>query len=300
MPPKTHTEDPTMGAIENLGYIKQASLYNCGSPDPLLVIEAAGRAIAPVLISAVSFGCNDIVKLRAGISPWHARGMKALVEGAIPAAQKDQVNGIYKFLVPAEKALFFFFVVDLTTEFLARWQSQLFKLGACDEQPDDCTIIGSDPVGFSPGNNVWATVAYSTQERTGTSCQPIIGLGPIIQPGQNFSITWSITTAPFFADDPPSYVETWLQPRTVVSQQFQPQNTPAPWFGNKITAMYHREGQNTHTAFQSYFFLFRADKPTYVTGGSCQLSVSNLPIYNKGIIPVNCFGQPVPGINYIP
>jgi hypothetical protein len=116
-----------MGIIDNLGYIKQASYYPCAEPDPLLVIQAAGAAAFPTLLSAISFGCNDIVKMRAGISPWHARNMKALIDGAIPAEQQKTFNGLYKFVVPVEKALFFFFVVDLTLEFLARWQSQIFK-----------------------------------------------------------------------------------------------------------------------------------------------------------------------------
>src|SRR5436190_14775085 len=119
-----------MGVLDNLGYISKASYYPCAAPQPALILQAAGAAALPTLMSAVSFGCTDIVKMRAGISPWHARYMKALIGGAIPPDQVDKAQKILKYTVPVEKLLFFWFVVDLETGFLDKWQSNIFMLNA--------------------------------------------------------------------------------------------------------------------------------------------------------------------------
>src|SRR4051794_22021710 len=122
-----------MGIIDNANYVKSASYFPCARPEPILIIEAAASALGPVLLSFAAFGCNDIVKMRAGLSPWHRRAVKAMLEGAIPPEQRDMVNKVYKFAIPVGKLLFVWFVADLTVEFFARFHSQLFKLGACGQ-----------------------------------------------------------------------------------------------------------------------------------------------------------------------
>src|SRR4051794_22750875 len=115
-----------MGVIDNLGYVSKATYFPCATPSPILAIQAAGDALFPVLASALQFGCLDIIKMRAGMSPWHARKLRALISNPVTAVETDRLNKIYKYAVPVEKLLFFWFVVDLTTEFFARWQSNMF------------------------------------------------------------------------------------------------------------------------------------------------------------------------------
>lgn len=280
-----------MSILRNLAYIQNAVYYPCAKPDPYLIIKAAGSAAFPVLLSAVSFGCLDIVKMRAGISPWHARGMRALIEGAIPPAQSDQVNKIYKFFIPLEKALFFFFVVDLTVDFVARWQSQIFKLGACGEQSHYCSKDGDTPVWFNTPTPQWAPIQYHTTHEEGQCAGG--NINPIIVPaGQFFSCSFSLKIRQPPHARPATTVSTRLQQTFPVFRNFKPQVTPAPWLGNTIHAQYYTQGKNQFEHDAVYTMQAMADEPAVSDGGSAHVQFSEFPIGENSILPVNCFGAP--------
>ena len=287
-----------MGTLASLGYISRASYFPCADPNPLLFLQAAGNALYPTLLSAVSFSCLDIIKLRAGISPWHARGMRALVKGAIPATEADQINKIYKFLVPLEKALFFFFVVDLTTGFLANWQSQIFKLDACHDTPDYCEMHGERPSWVDAIGGRLLPVYWNTTQVTGVCNQGLIASAVTYRRDEYVQISWHMTFKPIHPSNPPTSCSMQLIKITGARQfPLHPFSAPAPWTGNEIPVSgMINPGASTHPP-GAYAFYAQCDQPAYCDQGSISIAKSRRPLFNQGIIPINCFGKPAPGGN---
>jgi hypothetical protein len=284
-----------MGVLHNLGYIKQAQAYNCTGGDIAITIEAAARAGAITLFEAASFGCADIIKMRAGISPWHARNLKALINGVTSPSEKNIINKAYKFIIPVEKALFFFFVVDLTVGFFANWQSQLFKLGACDNEAQYGTGTGSNPHWICPGHKTFANVAYTEFTASGTRPGLVDHHGFIVPPGYNWTCWFSLNPRQLFGNDPAGSCDTTL--REILDHPFMltPQENKPPWLFNKLTATWTAHGHNKHTHSQEYFYVAATEEVCYADGGSLSVTVSERPLLNNGLIPVNCFGKPAPG-----
>jgi len=280
-----------MSALKNLGYIKEAMFFPCAEPSPTLVIEAAAAAGLVTLWSAATFSCLDIVKLRAGISPWHARGLKALVNGINSPAEQNKINGLYKFLIPVEQSLFFFFIVDLTIDFFANWQSQIFKLGGCTPHGGECSKSGNNPHATALPAPHGALLTYTETSSSG-NCTGQIGNGFFVPPGSFFTAYFSATCEPIFQDQPLGYVNLVLLKHDFSDFYGPPTTTPAGWFGNSISASASRNGQNTKTQGAFYYFTINADNPFRVTSGNANWSVSTFPIKNDSIIPVNCFGVP--------
>lgn len=278
-----------MGVIDNLGFIEEATHYGCAQAGGALVIQAAGAAAWPVLLQAATFSCLDILKMRAGVSPWHARGLRALIKGAIPAEQADVGAGVFKFLLPVEKALFFWFVVDLTTEFQARWMSQIFKLGGCEVSPSECEQWGNDPSWLGLGNDNYSPVLWSNVQRSGV-CTWVLRTSFIANLGENWSCTFSVKPRPLLPGNAITNVETRIVKTSPVHFEYDPVKHEPNWFGMEFIAMHHQQGQNKFHGFEVYELQARSNTPCAAVGGSVNVMVSNGPIFNKGIAPVNCFG----------
>jgi len=288
-----------MGVLSNLGYIKKAQAYTCTHGDIVLILEAAAKAGSITLWEAATFGCIDIMKMRAGISPWHSRGIKALINGILSPAERNVVNGLYKFIIPAEKALFLWFVVDLTVGFFANWQSQMFKLGACNAEAQYGSGEGLNPNWICPGHNTFANVAYLDFTRQGNRSALVDHHGFIVPPGYFYSCYFSLNPKTIFGNKPAGSADTTL--REILDHPFNltPQHSTPPWLFNKLTATWHSQGHNKHTHSQEYFYVAATEEICYADGGSLSVMVSDKPLLNTGLIPANCFGGDAPG-NYRP
>jgi hypothetical protein len=277
-----------MSVLGNLNYIKNASLYSCARPNMILVVEAAFESIGPVLINAVTFGCRDIVKMRAGISPWHSRAIRALVEGAIPPSQKKFAKKLLMFTIPLEKALFFYFVVDLTVDFFARWQSQIFRLGACGAPLNQSTASGPLATFVMPAPNGWTRISYAftTNGRPFTSSTDFI-----VPPGWYFSVFFSLTVKPLFNNMPCGSASIRL--RELGHGSFAITSDPATpdWFFNPIHAALHMPIMPPKNYLRQYIFEGSVDNIAIGTGGSCTVSISEQPVQQQTIIPTNCLGD---------
>lgn len=282
-----------MGTLKNLGYIKQALYFPCVDSNPILVLEAALESVAPTLVAAASFGCTDIVKMRAGISPWHSRGIKALINGAINPDEKSMAGKALKFTIPVEKALFFFFVVDLTVGFAANWQSNLFKLGGCGGKPVECTGSGPYASFVAPVGGAWVHIAYALSYAP-APCHFGSGTDFIVQPGQYWQAYFSLTAKPLFQDKPMTSLQTRLKLVNAVDIAITQEPQGAPWFGNQISSSIMAKPNKPAGSLQRWRFEAMADVEAVGTGGSAAITVSDHPIHNEGLIPVNCFGAPAP------
>jgi hypothetical protein len=257
-----------MGVLDNLNYIRKASYYPCNVADPVLIIEAAFRAAGPAIWEAATFSCVDLIRLRAGISPWHTRGLRALIKGINPPAIQDQINGIYKFIIPAERLLHFMFIADLTTGFLAQWQSQIFKLDACHTGDIVCNFTGNNPAWFCPDGSSW-----------------------IVNPGQYWQASFDLVPVGFPAGVYPGSLSMDIIDLGPRHFEFPPVTFETPWYGNKIKGIYSMHGQNKISRAQRLGFRAKTDKTCFAQSGNCYLTISDTPIDNRGILPVNCAGQ---------
>jgi hypothetical protein len=121
-----------MSIMKNINYLTKLSRIPCAEPDAWIIIKTAFSSAPPALLTLFQPGCNDIVKMKLGLSPWHLRGIKGLIKGA----QAPQALGAKQFLYKigyftAEKYLYWWMVADVTTEFLTTWQSQVFQEQQC-------------------------------------------------------------------------------------------------------------------------------------------------------------------------
>jgi hypothetical protein len=281
-----------MGTMANLGYIKTATAFTCGNVDIPLTIQAAGNAAMLTLFQAASLGCTDIIKMRAGISPWHSRGMRALANGILTPAEHNLVSKVWKFIIPAEKALFFMWVVDLTTGFFANWQSQMFKLGACDTKADWASGNGSDPHWVCPAPGVFGGVSYATFEKSGPLQSHIAGFEFVVPEGYYFTCSFSVKPKPFIFQGPITFADCVLKEISPPPYSYTPQRSEPPWYGNNFTATSHWGGQNKRHSDKVFRLTATCDQIAFADGGSYSIMVSSVPLLNTGLIPVNCFGLP--------
>lgn len=283
-----------MGTMANLGYIKTATAFTCGNADIPLTIVAAGKAGILTLMQAASLGCLDIIKMRAGVSPWHARGMKALANGLLTPAEHNLVSKVYKFIIPVEKALFFFWVVDLTTGFVANWQSQMFKLGACDTKADWGSGTGSNAHWVCPAPGVFGDISYADLSKDGPLQSHIAPHEFVVPEGYYFSCSFSVKPKPFIFQAPIGNAECMLREISAPAYHYTPQKSEPPWYANAFTATSHWNGQNKRHHDKVFRFSATCDQIAFSEGGSLNVMVSSVPLMNTGLIPVNCFGLPAP------
>lgn len=288
-----------MSVLDNLGYLSKGTYFPCATPDPILVLQAAGKAAFPVLMSAATFGCNDIVKMRAGISPWHSRGMKALINGAILPDDPYNTKGLLKYTIPIEKALFFWFVVDLTTDFAANWQSQIFKLNACGNSGPNCTWTGSFGSYVEPVANAYVPISYSFTGG-GTGCPAAAGTRFIVPANWYWSAHFSLTVEALVHNIHPGSTTLHLRQTFGGTYEFKGDPQTAPWFGNNITTSMLVEPDDPWNRLTSWEFTAACDTVARGKSGTATVTMSPQPVRQRGIIPLNCLGFDAPASNFVP
>jgi len=279
-----------MSVLENLNFIREATAFPCAFPDPVLIIEAGFTALGPAIWEAATFSCIDLVRLRAGISPWHSRGLKALVNNINPPEIQDKVNRLYKFIIPVERILHFMWIADLSSNFIANWQSQVFKIGACGEGTHGCTFSGTNPSWANDAQHGYTNVSYDPVPGS-PICPGATGVEWIVHPNDYWSASFDMTPRPIFSSDTIGGLDMIISEFPPNGRTTRPQHYEPPWFGNTINAIYTRHGQNKTTSTKTYRFGAVADKPAVAAGGSCVISISDRPIHNQGLFPVNCLGK---------
>jgi hypothetical protein len=163
-----------MSILKNINYLKKLSMIPCAQADILLLAETAFAAGAPALLELFQPDCNDIIKATLGLSPFGESGLpKQLLQGAGrtgpgPAKHGRRQNGFIKNIArplqfsptgflyaikyfQIEKYLRWFQIVDVTTSFLANWQSLIYQMQQC-QLPGAGTANGYfTPLAGGPG-----------------------------------------------------------------------------------------------------------------------------------------------------
>jgi hypothetical protein len=186
-----------MSIGNNLNYIKNIWKHPCGQPNPSIMIEMALPAVTMAILSLTALGCTDIVKAKLGVSPWHTRGIKALIKGAAD----PKVIGPTKFLYASgygliEAALWWWMVADAVTGGVADYMSMVYQEQGCSEPGKGHIRCGVSSLYLGAGAN--HGVFLDTREEK--ECIAVGGNVITVPPGCIATITWNLNFGPFHGE----------------------------------------------------------------------------------------------------
>lgn len=281
-----------MGTVNNINYLKEVQYFPCADPSPLILITTALEAGAPTLLEFYSWGCRDILKLRAGYSNFCGRGFRAIVAKWHPPGFIDKLHKFYEFFGPVDKLLYGFLIADLQSSFLAKWTSLAYAAQGCIPDPTTQQTTGTAqiPQGILANHETGIVYRLTTIGGSGGVVRPT---SVTIPDGWYVSITWSVHVDPLFADQGVT-VHTWLQSVTGTHHHIAEQEFEPPWFGSGTRARGKAYFQTPGFGFaHSYEWRIVVDKTAFITSGDLQVIISPLPILNYGLEPLSCLGKDV-------
>ncbi len=180
-----------MSIMSRINYIKKLSVMGCQDPDIFVAIETGFASAAPALLSLFVPGCTEIVKMKLGLSPWHAKGIRSMIKGVAPPFAAGANKWLYKVgYFTAERGLYYFMLADVTTEFFVQWQSLAFVAEQC-QLPSAGTAYGYiSPFIYLPDQEVGLGITpihnVTGMANTGSS----ITIFPGFQGSVAFSAEW--------------------------------------------------------------------------------------------------------------
>jgi hypothetical protein len=272
-----------MGIGQNLNYIKNVFKHPCGTPNPSVLIETAFEAGVPALLNLVLFGCGDILKMKAGVSPWHTRALKGFIKGATDGKQL----GLTRFLYATgygqiEAALWWWLVADTATGFVADWMSLVYQEQGCDLPGSGHFSAGLTSNFQDPGGPYPININGISH----ISCLSVSLHSIVIPYGCSATISWDTEFTPFLGlPQNRGTVTTWLERSDGVkfSEQpgYDPKNTGTQVTGGGAHLTSLQPGLD-----QSYTLSWRSD------GGVMGCTRGNISISSYGrkmqLLPAGC------------
>jgi hypothetical protein len=162
--------------------------FPCALPGPLIFIETALRAAVGTLYEALSFSCRDILKTRAGISWKCGRILKAIIKQAHPGELVDDFHQLYRFLSPIDRLLWYFFIAELISRFVASWTSMLYVAQQCNA-PDNKSADSKPGPYFGTFGGTWGAPVQPWTTHDARCCVTTPFGFDVFYPC-NFSILW--------------------------------------------------------------------------------------------------------------
>jgi hypothetical protein len=273
-----------MSIMNRINYIKDLNVMGCAAPDFYIAVETGFAAAAPALLSLFVPGCTDIVKMKLGLSPWHAKGIRSMIKGAAPPFSAGANKWLYKVgYFTAERGLYYFMLADVTTEFFVQWQSLAFVAEQC-ELPSAGTAYGyiatyiytpmfEGPLGITPLHNV-------TGMANGLA-------GVTIFPGFQGSVAFSVQWDSWPERGQGVAVDTWTV-ETDTGAIIMPYSTGSgPGQFTNETAGHFSFDTTRALVGKSYEFKMRnnGDKAAQAVAGSYTVSMAGHP---TGVLPFGC------------
>jgi hypothetical protein len=278
-----------MSILKNANYLLELDRIPCAVPDMLIIIKTGLAAAPPALLTLFLPGCNEIVKTRIGNSPWHLRGMNALIKGAIKPYPISEQKFLYKIgYYAAEKYLWWWMVADVTTEFVTTWQSMVYQEQQC-ELPGAGTAYGYFEAFVVPPN--FSTFIPWTPSNFHPGVQYTSG-GVGILPGYEATIAFDMTWDTFPVRGEGASVETSLL--DVSADQFQDTmntmgpNTPYPFWTGGST--YHKEAPGITPAIYRVFAKNTGPKHAQIVSSSFSIGLTGR---RQGNLTFGCRPKPV-------
>lgn len=281
-----------MSIMSKINYIKDLNVIGCAQPDIYVTVETGFAAAAPALLSLLVPGCSDIVKMKLGHSPWHAKAIKGLLKGAAPPFSAGANKFLYKIgYFTAERGLYYFMLADVASEFFIQWQSLAFVAEQCP-LPHAGTAYGyvapfiytpehEGGLGITPLHNVagmanflngvqifpgfTGSVAFSAE----FDSWPVRGKGVSVD-------TWTVAQAtgeiimPVSTNQPPS------QPYNQTAGHFAFDTTRAHT-GTSYNFMVHNTGGEAAQVISGSYTVQMSGHPTGVLPWGCKIPKTSVP-----------------------
>lgn len=279
-----------MGTLNNLNYIKSTMYFPCAQPGPLLMIETAVQAGIPTLLELGSWSCRDIMKLRAGISYRCGRSLKAAIKAAHGAAFVDKLHKFYGFIGPADRALWYWFVADLSTSFVAHWQSLVYQSQGCGAQWGQEEATGTFLAPESLPANSAEPVQFDMHFPHGAGGS-IIPTGALVPKDWYVQLEFSVTARALFTGERIA-LETWVETKGLGGFEFGANSYPPANPGEDATARYklYYQNHNPRTVTQ-FTYMAKSSVNALTVDGHCNVIVSPVPILDKQTFGVGCFNR---------
>jgi hypothetical protein len=154
-----------------------------------VIIETAVAAGIPALIAASAFSCMDIIKTRAGISWKCGRALKAVIDQAHGPKVTNAGKFAYEITGGAllERALWYYFIAELVTEFAANWTSLMYSVEGCGGAPSGTVSATAGPWDYGGGGSDERVLFGAA----GNECCGVGGTTILILPGCNGNVSFS-------------------------------------------------------------------------------------------------------------
>jgi hypothetical protein len=273
-----------MSISGNLNYIKRAMRHPCALPSPEIVIETAVEAAAVMFMKLSLFGCTDIIKMKAGRSPWHTRAMRGLIEGS--ASPQARAGNRWMWATPynqIEQALWYWLVAEAVTGFIPDWASLIY-------QEQRCSQPGSGYIGcpltalYISGGSTGQVLINDAEDK---QCVRVGGNQVSVKAGCEGGISYFMEWIPF-NNDPANAgsVTTWIERNDGIRIQ-EDTSTPTGFQGRMMTSAMLQD-RATILADETYKIFYRVNQGLM----GCQngrLSVSgygrHMPLLGAGCSP---------------
>lgn len=300
-----------MSILRNINYLIKLSAIPCAQPDILILAKTAFQAAPPALLELFQPDCTDIIKASLGLSPFgEARTIKGLLQGATrtgPGRGKHgrRIRGairniarplaysptefLYKIkYFQIEKYLRYFQIADVTTSFLANWQSLIYQAQQC-QLPG----AGSANAIFSPFIGGPESIGIMDV----SPINSVFGLTWLVNavqvaPGFDATVAWSMEWRSWPDQDIPCDANTWYTVNEDPAPRgFMGTNDPARRNGqNTGGSFYHGYPDNVVTT--TYRFWHENNGTTPMLPINSQLSIG-LSGKDMGFRPFGCNLKPV-------
>lgn len=273
-----------MSILKNINYIKELSVMPCSQPDIFVLLKTGYEAAAPALLNLLVPGCTDIVKMKIGISPWHAKGIRSFIKAATPPFKISPTEFLYKIgYFHAERGLYYLMVADIAVEFAATWESFVRVAQQC-QLPSAGTAYGYiSPFIYGPGQEglLSPTPIHNVPGMA-------IGLnGVTIFPGFQGSVVFSCTWDSWPERGQGVSVTTWIEElETGTIYSLSQTNNPASQPKNETIG--HLSFDTVHYLTQKhYIFHYANTGDTYAQAIASTYSVP-MSGHPSGVLPWGC------------
>lgn len=277
-----------MGILSNWNYMKQIEAYPCAAPSPLIYMITLAPAVTPALVDFISWGCRDIVKFKAGVGQPCGRMFKATAKKAFGPDIVDNAHKLLRWSRPVEAGLFWWFVIDLASDSLARWDSLAYQMSGCD-LPND---TASWDLKWIPQGAMSANVP-----------KPIIGdvvnlhgvpgysatFGAVVPSGYYWQGSFTVRAHPLFSTTA-SNLAVWIRTANIGGFDYTANVYPRGYPGAQKSGHYSMSGQardnGTTTLVQMWAM---SDTHSIIDDVDGHFIVSKLPILDWALSPLSCF-----------
>lgn len=267
--------------------MKTIEAYPCAKPNPIIYIGTFLPAVAPALIDFISYGCRDIVKFKAGRGSPCGRLFKALSAKAYGPANADMLHNTLKFTLPLEKLLFWWFVADLASDTLARWDTLAYQMSGCPDALQQASFQHHwIPQGATGANNPHPVIGNVT-DYTGVP-NLATNSGCIVPAGWYWQGSFDVTVHPVFSGYN-SGLRQWLAVSGPGAFDYAANDYRPGYDGQSVGGMYSLSGQNTNNRFtRTVSMWIETDQQCFIDDVKAYWTVSQTPIADWALSPLSC------------